>query len=461
MAWTNLPTDYTDATYEGSRKFTQTTNSDGTISFTDVTTYTNKEKSFFGASDANSMNEALNYIMNALENNTDLYEDFKTYFENQQAAFTEKGNNLINSTTSNLQTSFDEWFANVKSTLSGDTAGNLQNEIDTINGKMTTISQTVKNLGQPEFNYTDVDYGNVALSTIFEQIRSNLDNYPALCKIYLFRNDSSIIGSNPMGLLYYPNHYDDCFVWLINPSKGIVATLTGRNDGNGNVTWEDLTPLIAENTGAHNSIYRGKYLGSSISDETLAEISNGTFNDLYIGDYFTIGEINYRIAAFDYFPSDQHHVVIVPDSTIGTSSYNPTTTNGYATSYIQDTAIRNYVTILNQTIGSNHIMEMALPLSNTYDTGVATHSFLDESCVILRAAMLFGHDISDTDESWKTRTLSQLPLFHFNPKLIYISESYWLQDIYSNQYAFAVGNNKLTESRSTNVLGVRPVFCVC
>ena len=62
MAWKLLPTDYTDAVWSGLKRYTQVDNSDGTVSFNDVTTYTNKEKSFFGAKDANRMNEALNYI---------------------------------------------------------------------------------------------------------------------------------------------------------------------------------------------------------------------------------------------------------------------------------------------------------------------------------------------------------------------------------------------------------------
>ena len=72
MAWKLLPTDYTDAVWSGLKRYTQVDNSDGTVSFNDVTTYTNKEKSFFGAKDANRMNEALNYIMSMLENGTNL-----------------------------------------------------------------------------------------------------------------------------------------------------------------------------------------------------------------------------------------------------------------------------------------------------------------------------------------------------------------------------------------------------
>ena len=67
MSWTLLPTDYTDAVWSGLKRYTQIDNSDGTVSFNDVTTYTNKEKSFFGAKDANRMNEAMNLIMSTFD----------------------------------------------------------------------------------------------------------------------------------------------------------------------------------------------------------------------------------------------------------------------------------------------------------------------------------------------------------------------------------------------------------
>lgn len=63
MSWNNLPTDYTDAQYTGLRKYQVIDNGDGTKSFYDVTEYTQEENSFFSASDANSMNGAINDIM--------------------------------------------------------------------------------------------------------------------------------------------------------------------------------------------------------------------------------------------------------------------------------------------------------------------------------------------------------------------------------------------------------------
>ena len=82
-----LPTDYTDAVWSGLKKYSQIDNSDGTVSFQDVTVYSGKEKSFFGAKDANQMNEALNTIMSMVENGTNLYEAFQTYFATQKTLF--------------------------------------------------------------------------------------------------------------------------------------------------------------------------------------------------------------------------------------------------------------------------------------------------------------------------------------------------------------------------------------
>lgn len=90
MAWKLLPTDFTDAVWSGLKRYTQIDNEDGTVSFRDVTTYTNKEKSFFGAMDANRMNDTLNVIMSMLENGTDLYELFQAYFAEQKALFAGK-----------------------------------------------------------------------------------------------------------------------------------------------------------------------------------------------------------------------------------------------------------------------------------------------------------------------------------------------------------------------------------
>lgn len=92
MSWELLPVNYTDAVWSGLKRYNQIDNPDGTVSFQDMTVYTGKEKSFFGAMDANRMNEALNTIMSMLENGTDLYAAFQNYFALQKQLFEAKAN---------------------------------------------------------------------------------------------------------------------------------------------------------------------------------------------------------------------------------------------------------------------------------------------------------------------------------------------------------------------------------
>lgn len=93
MAWELLPVDYTDAVWSGLKRYNLIENQDdGTISLQDMTVYMGKEKSFFGAKDANRMNEALNIIMSMLEKGTDLYEAFQNYFALQKQLFEAKAN---------------------------------------------------------------------------------------------------------------------------------------------------------------------------------------------------------------------------------------------------------------------------------------------------------------------------------------------------------------------------------
>lgn len=176
MAWKLLPTDYTDAVWSGLKRYTQVDNSDGTVSFNDVTTYTNKEKSFFGAKDANRMNEALNYIMSMLENGTNLYEEFQTYFTTQKELFKSSGDSSYQELTQyfvNLKTqgdsslaqiektyeehmttyegkqtaAFNTWFAGIKGKLNEDIAGSLQNQITEVDERLAALEHmTLKNL---------------------------------------------------------------------------------------------------------------------------------------------------------------------------------------------------------------------------------------------------------------------------------------------------------------------------
>lgn len=163
MAWEMLRTDYVDAVFDGFRKYLQIANPDGTYSFSDVTQYIVKENSFVGAKDLNAINTAINAIMAALNNGTDLYDVFTKFFEDQQEIFKEnageyqdafldyleqlkkdveaKCNDLqedyiqeMNRFEEVQQLLFTQWFEMIKGQLSTDAAGSLQNQLNDLKG---------------------------------------------------------------------------------------------------------------------------------------------------------------------------------------------------------------------------------------------------------------------------------------------------------------------------------------
>jgi len=119
------------------------------------------------------------------------------------------------------------------------------------------------------------------------------------------------------------------FSGLKTESKTPVGAI---NEVNGKI-------MVFPNAGYHNSIYRGKYLGDEVTADQYAAIAAGTFDDMYIGDYWTINGVNWRIAHFDYWlncgdtgsGTTEHHVVVIPDTILYSAKMNETniTTGGY------------------------------------------------------------------------------------------------------------------------------------
>ena len=52
---------------------------------------------------------------------------------------------------------------------------------------------------------------------------------------------------------------------------------------------------------AHSRIFRGKNLGTSVTAAQKAAIQDGTFKDLFLGDYWVINDVTWRIVDMDYW----------------------------------------------------------------------------------------------------------------------------------------------------------------
>lgn len=150
MAWELLRVDYTDASWTGLKKYNQISNRDGTVSFQDVTQYSNLDNSFYGARDANRVNEAINTIMSMIEGNNDLYTAFQNYFNTQKSQFRSRGDASISEIENTYRThmndyereqveAFTTWFNGIKNQLSGNAVGNLQNQVNEVDDRLARL----------------------------------------------------------------------------------------------------------------------------------------------------------------------------------------------------------------------------------------------------------------------------------------------------------------------------------
>ena len=235
---------------------------------------------------------------------------------------------------------------------------------------------------------------------------------------------------------------------------------------------------LTQNAGFHNSIYRGKSLGSSVSAAQWSAIGAGTFDDLFIGDYWTIGGVTWRIAAFDYWLNCgdtacyTHHVVIVPDSNLTSGGLNSTniTTGAYVgsdfyTGNNSNTLKSTAKTTINNAFGSAHILSHRQLFSNAVSDGKASGwSWYDSDVDLMNESMVYGSPVSGAQKTGDTNfnvgiDKGQLPLFHLEPSRICNRAHWWLRDVVSAAYfALVYGAGTAAYYGASNGCGIRPAF---
>lgn len=246
-----------------------------------------------------------------------------------------------------------------------------------------------------------------------------------------------------------------------------------------------IAPLLFNNAGAHNAIYRGKSLGSTVTTAQYAAIKAGTFDDLYIGDYWTIGGVNYRIAAFDYYLNSgdtnctTHHVVIVPDTCLynaqmhntSSGSYEGgaanTTAGGYVGSDMYKSNLEQAKTTIKSAF-SGHVLKHRIYLTNAVANGRASGgAWCDSEVDLMYEQMVYGSGIfspvsdgSNVPANYRVEK-SQLPLFQHEPSRICNRATWWLRDVITaSLFAGVYNRGNATYANASASCGVRPAFCI-
>ena len=266
-------------------------------------------------------------------------------------------------------------------------------------------------------------------------------------------------------------------------SNGNYIDSAGIWDATSKKTLETaLSILLADGAGAHNSLYRGKYLGTAVTTAQWAAIKAGTFTDLYIGDYWTINSVNWRIAAFDYYYNAGdtvcavHHAVIVPDTNLYNAQFETTNTtaNGYYGSQLKQSGLATALTTIGNAFGSGHILEHRNYFCNACNTSTGRPSagaWYNTKVDIMTEEMVYGTRVFGTgnpggispwaEGHYYNIDYCQLPLFALDKPKICNRSWYWLRNPASSAIFAGVRNDGgASYGSASNSNGVRPAFCI-
>lgn len=232
----------------------------------------------------------------------------------------------------------------------------------------------------------------------------------------------------------------------------------------------------------HRNTYRGKNLGSTFTDEQKKVIKDGSFEDLYIGDYWIINSVTWRIMDFDYWLGTgeatevtDHHLVVMPDNTLYTTLWNSSATvsNGYTGSSLYKTGLNTAKETIKTAFGEENL----LPICAVYPSAANNNAITtvvnqeNETVMVPNQNMIIGSlsgPISNLPNSGTTNCVgfdkTQLAAFNLNPYKIIPTNGigYWLRDWQGFGIpCFINFKGKFTGTAANNSsvnIGVRPVF---
>lgn len=242
------------------------------------------------------------------------------------------------------------------------------------------------------------------------------------------------------------------------PASGVAVALAGL-----------ISPIN------HCNVFRGKNLGGGVSSAQKAAIKDGFFDNLYIGDYWAINGVTWRIADMDYFlrcgdtEFARHHLIIVPDTQLYTGKMNEThtTEGGYVGSLMYREGLDQAKTTIATAFGdlvTTHRDYFCNAVSNGRPSGGA---WFDSTVELMSERMVYGNavfaPVSDgsTVPSNHTTAKSQLALFRMAPRYISNRQWYWLRDVVSSAYfAYVNDYGRAGYFGAGSVSGVRPYFVI-
>ena len=247
--------------------------------------------------------------------------------------------------------------------------------------------------------------------------------------------------------------------------------------------------MVPDGTQTHNNIFRGANLGA-LDSTHIANIQNGSFHDMFIGDYFSVNGSNYVIAGIntkhlhgdktplgnhlllmpDKFSKLDNGTVMIPDGkTTHYMNDTDTTDGGFANTKLYKTYMPSIQRKLEADFGS-HLLTFREVVSTHVDGSGAPDQgeWRDAKLGIPNEIMACGTTLNGNNKNNTWYNIGddnvQLPLFKLNPDELNNTRdwAFWLRDIHSAS-GFAVVSNSgdnFWYGAASTWYGVRAFFLI-
>lgn len=210
-------------------------------------------------------------------------------------------------------------------------------------------------------------------------------------------------------------------------------------------------------------------------------IQNGTFDDLFVGDYLTINGTVYRVAGFNLGKqigdntSMGNSMCLVPDSALYNAQMHNTdsgqytegaaantTTGAYANSDMRTANLAQATQKIVSDFGSSHVMSYRDILPNATSNGQASGwAWYDCKVELMSEVMVYGTNVWANSGYEVGCINSQFPLFALAPEYIHRRFNYWLRGVGdATDFARMTDYGYATNFYASYSLGVRPFFFV-
>ena len=252
--------------------------------------------------------------------------------------------------------------------------------------------------------------------------------------------------------------------------------------------------ILRGNGQPHNGLYRGKNLTNIYTiDQIYAMVHSGKFDDLFLGDYFTVSitttlpdetvkteNISLMIAAFNYYYNTGDtalttpHIILIPRNqgfaTTAKMNATNTTEGGYLNSYMHQTVLPCYAASLKTAL-NNHVLSHRTWLSKSTNTStpsmagagstgaanVAEWATVDLQ--LMNEVQVYGTTVWSSSAYDVGTDNRKLPVFDFITPVQFGRNGTWLRSVVSStRFALCSNSGGAYYNNASAALYVRPLI---